>query len=61
MHEKKKYVIHMTVQDLINELQKYPMEARVATPGMPFEDIEVSIRHFEDDPRIEEFDYVSID
>ena len=51
----------MTVKDLINELQKYPMEARVATLGMPFDDIEVSIRHFEDDPRIEEFDYVSID
>ena len=51
----------MTVQDLIIELQKYPMDARVATPGMPFDDIEVSIRHFEDDPRIEEFDYVAID
>lgn len=51
----------MTVQDLINELQKYPMDARVGTMGMPFDDIEISIRHFEGDPRIEEFDYVSID
>ena len=52
----------MTVQDLINELQKYPMEARVDTIGFPFEDIEITIRHFEsDNPKLEEFDYVSLD
>ena len=52
----------MTVQDLINELQKYPMEARVGTIGMPFDDIEVSIRHFEsENPKVDDFDYVSLD
>ena len=52
----------MTVQDLINELQKYPMEARVAVTGMPFDDIEINIRHFDsENPKLEEFDYVSLD
>lgn len=32
----------MTVQDLIKELQKYPMEARVAVIGLPFDDIEIN-------------------
>lgn len=51
----------MTVKDLINELQKYPMEARVAFLGLPFDDIEINIRHFSDSPKIEEFDYVSLE
>ena len=52
----------MTVQDLIKELQKYPMEARVAVIGLPFDDIEINIRHFDsDNPKVEEFYYVSLD
>lgn len=51
----------MTVKDLINALQKYPMEARIALIGLPLDDIEIHIRHFSDSPKIEEFDYVSLE
>lgn len=50
-----------TVEDLVNELLKCPMCAYIAVGCNLFDDIEISIRHFESDKIIEEFDYISLD
>ena len=52
----------MTVKELINNLKQYPSDMCVAVTGLPFDDIELNIRHFEsDNPKIDEFDYLSLD
>lgn len=52
----------MTVKELINNLKQYPSDIRVSVTGLPFDDIELNIRHFEsDNPKIDEFDYLSLD
>ena len=52
----------MTVAELINELKQYSPDMRVAVIDFPCDDIELNVRHFEsDNPRIDEFDYLSLD
>lgn len=51
----------MTVAELIDELKKYPLDMQVATDYDYGFDIKVTVHHAEpDNPKIAEFDYVSL-
>lgn len=51
-----------TVKELINVLKDYPQDMRVASACLPFDDLEVSLHHYESDNyKVEEFDFLAID
>lgn len=50
-----------TVKELIEKLKEYPEDMQVATDYDWGFDIEVTVRHADsENPKVEEFDYVSI-
>ena len=52
----------MTVSELIDKLKDYPKDMRVASLGLPHDDLEIRIVHYEsDNPKMEEFDFVAIE
>lgn len=50
-----------TVEELTTELLKLPMNAYITIGSNPFDDIEISIRHFDSDKEEEGFDFISLD
>ncbi|MDT4370680.1 hypothetical protein RO865_18060 [Blautia faecis] len=51
-----------TVKELIDVLKNYPQNMRVASACLPFDDLEVNLRHYESDNyKVEEFDFIAID